>query len=100
MRQEQQQQPQPEPREDAHCAHWLDQPRNVRRLWRGFIVLLVLAVAAELIVTLHPHFAVESLFGFNAAFGFLACAAMVGVARLLALVLKRPDTYYGGGADD
>ncbi len=85
---------------DDKNLHWLDQPRNVRRLWRGFLAVLALTVAAELLVTLHPHFAVESLFGFNAWFGFLACAAMIGVAKLLALLLKRPDTYYRGGDDD
>lgn len=75
--------------------HWLDQPRNVKRLWRGFLGVLALTVAAELAVVLHPAFEVEALFGFHAAYGFLACAAMIVVARVLGLVLKRPDTYYG-----
>lgn len=75
--------------------HWLDQPRNVKRLWRGFLVVLVLTVLAEFLVRLHPHFAIESIFGFNAWFGFLVCAVMIIVAKGLALVLKRPDTYYG-----
>ena len=78
--------------------HWLDQPRNVKRLWRGFLGVLALTVAVELAVVLHPAFAVEALFGFHAAYGFLACAAMIVVAKVLGLVLKRPDTYYG--ADD
>lgn len=75
--------------------HWLDEPRNVKRLWRGFLVLLALTVAAQLVVHLHPHFAIESVFGFYAWFGFLACAAMIVVAKVLARLLKRPDTYYG-----
>jgi len=75
--------------------HWLDQPRNVQRLWRGFLVVLALTVLAEAVVTLHPHFEIESIFGFNAAFGFLVCAAMIVLAKALALLLKRPDTYYG-----
>ena len=76
-------------------GHWLDEPRNVKRLWRGFLVVLALTVLAEFAIRLHPHFAVESVFGFHAAFGFLACAAMIGVAKLAAMALKRPDTYYG-----
>jgi hypothetical protein len=76
-------------------SHWLDEPRNVQRLWRGFLVVLVLTVGAELLVHLHPHFEIESVFGFNAWFGFMACAAMIAVAKALALVLKRVDTYYG-----
>ncbi len=75
--------------------HWLDDPRNVRRLYRGFVLVLALTVLAELAVHLHPHFEVDALFGFHALFGFVACAAMIGLAKLLALWLKRPDTYYG-----
>jgi len=78
--------------------HWLDEPRNVKRLWRAFIALLALTVAVEFFVALHPHFAVESLPAFHAIYGFLACAAMIGVAKLLGVLLKRPDAYYK--ADD
>jgi hypothetical protein len=82
-------------------SHWLDEPRHVRLLWRGFLVVLVLLLLVELVVHLHPAFAVESVFGFAAWFGFAACAAMIVVAKGLALWLKRPDSYYGdGGIDD
>ncbi len=83
-----------------HRPHWLDQPRNVKRLWRGFLGVLALTVLAQLVVQLHPHFAVESVFGFYAWFGFLACAAMIIVAKALALLLKRPDSYYDDRARD
>lgn len=76
---------------------WLDEPRNVKRLWRGFIGVLALTVAAELVVALHPHFAIESIFAFHAWFGFLACVAMIVGAKALALLLKRPDTHYDEG---
>ncbi|MDZ7590280.1 MAG: hypothetical protein U5L05_06200 [Rubrivivax sp.] len=76
-------------------SHWLDDPAHVKLLWRGFLVVLALTVAAELVVHLHPHFEIESVFGFSAWFGFGACAAMIAVAKGLALLLKRPDTYYG-----
>jgi hypothetical protein len=79
----------------TESGHWLDEPRNVKRLWRGFLVVLALTVLAQLVVHLHPHFKVESVFGFHAWFGFLACAAMIVVAKALALLLKRPDSYYG-----
>lgn len=76
-------------------THWLDQPRNIKLLWRGFLLVLVFTVLAEFVVSMHPHFAIESIFGFNAGYGFLVCALMILVAKGLALVLKRPDTYYG-----
>ncbi len=75
--------------------HWLDQPRNIKRLWRGFLIVLVLTVAAEWLLDLHPHFEIDAVFGFSAWFGFGACAAMIVLAKALALVLKRPDSYYG-----
>ena len=85
------------PRDDRH---WLDDPAHVKWLWRGFLVVLALTVAVEFVVELHPHFAVESIFGFAAWFGFGACAAMIAVAKALVLLLKRPDSYYGRPHDD
>ena len=79
-------------------SHWLDEPRNVKRLWRGFLALLALTAAAELAVALHPHFAIEALFGFNALYGFGACAVMIIAAKGIGLLLKRRDSYYE--ADD
>ncbi|MCC7082299.1 MAG: hypothetical protein IT530_16640 [Burkholderiales bacterium] len=74
--------------------HWLDDARNVKRLWRGFLALLVMLVIAELVVEPHPHFQPDALFGFHAWYGFLACAVMIAIAKLLGSVLKRSDTYY------
>lgn len=81
-----------DPQDDRH---WLDDPAHVKLLWRAFLAVLALTVVAEFFVDLHPHFEIESVFGFAAWFGFGACAAMIAVAKALALVLKRPDSYYG-----
>lgn len=75
-------------------THWLDRPSNIKRLWRAFIGVLALTVVAELAVPLHPKFGIEAVFGFNAWYGFAVCAAMIVAAKALALLLKRPDTYY------
>jgi len=75
-------------------THWLDRPRNVKLLWRLFLGVLVLTVMVEALISLHPHFAIESVFGFYAWYGLIACAVMIIVAKALGLVLKRPDTYY------
>ncbi len=75
-------------------THWLDEPQHVKLLWRLFLGVLVLIVAIGALTPLHPYFDIESVFGFYAWFGFVACAAMIVVAKGLALLLKRPDTYY------
>ena len=74
--------------------HWLVRPRTIRRLWQLFIAILALTVLAELAIEAHPHFAIERLFGFNALYGFLACAALILVAKGIGLLVKRPDRYY------
>jgi hypothetical protein len=79
--------------------HWLDEPRHVRLLWRLFLVLLAVTVLAELAVAPHPHFEVDGVFAFHAAYGFLACLVMILVAKGLGALLKRPDDYYRDGND-
>jgi hypothetical protein len=78
--------------------HWLDEPRNVRLLWRIFLVVLAVTVLVEPFVDLHPRFAIERLFGFHAWYGLLACAAMILIAKVFGVVLKRRDTYYDDAA--
>lgn len=63
-------------------------------IWRLFLVVLALSIAAQLFIEAHPHFAFEGLFGFNAIYGFLACAALILVAKGLGVFLKRRDDYY------
>ncbi|MBP9905108.1 MAG: hypothetical protein KBF66_06090 [Rhodoferax sp.] len=78
--------------------HWLDKPQNIQKLWRGFLLVLALTVVAELFIELHPHFEIEHWMGFNAAYGFITCLLMIMGAKLLGLLLKRPDTHYEGDA--
>ena len=80
--------------------HWLVRPATIRLLWRAFIALLALTVIAGFFVS-HDHLAgPESTFAFGAWYGFGACAALIGVAKLLAIGLKRPDTYYDSASRD
>ena len=50
--------------------HWLDEPRNVKRLWRGFLVVLALTVLAECGRAAAPALRDRAVFGFSAWFGF------------------------------
>jgi len=74
--------------------HWLVRPGTIRRLWQILIAVLAATVLAQLAVEAHPHFAVEAWFGFNALYGFLACAALILGARALGLAIKRREDYY------
>lgn len=75
--------------------HWLVRPRTIRILWVVFFVVLALTLLAQAFVVIKSTFGIDGWPGFAAVFGFLACLAMVLAARLLGLLLKRRDDYYG-----
>ncbi|MDK9712556.1 MAG: hypothetical protein OEL86_00385 [Sulfuritalea sp.] len=74
--------------------HWLDDPANIRQLWRGFLAVLALTLVAGFFVDPHPHFAIEEWFGFHAAYGFISCVLMIISAKFMGVFLKRPDSHY------
>jgi hypothetical protein len=83
------------------AKHWLARPRTIRMLWVAFGIVLALTLAAELFVPHEAHFGYDGVFGFAAWYGFLACVALILVAKVLGLALKRPDDYYADrDADD
>jgi hypothetical protein len=75
--------------------HWLVRPRTIRLLWIAFVIILAVSVLADLVIEHHPFFGVDGTFGFGAWLGFLSCVALVAIAKALAVLLKRPDNYYG-----
>ena len=79
--------------------HWLARPRTIRVLWAIFIAALLLTVIAEFFVAGPAHEGLAHTFGFGAWFGFVACAALILIAKGLGVLLKRPDNYYDAGDD-
>lgn len=74
--------------------HWLVRPSSIKLLWRIFYAVLAGLVLLQLVIKVKGYFVVDGWFGFGAAYGFLACLAMVLVAKGLGYVLKRPEDYY------
>ena len=74
--------------------HWLLRKENIRKLWIGFIAVLVVTVLVGLFVHQHVYFGIEDSFGFFAWYGFITCVGMVIFAKLLGIFLKRPEDYY------
>jgi hypothetical protein len=75
-------------------SYWLDVPANVDRLVRGFYAVCAFLLLIDLLVPKHGAFGIEHAFGFYAFFGFVACVALVLVAKQLRRVLMRPEHYY------
>ncbi len=74
--------------------HWLTRPATIRRLWSTSIAALAGLVVLDLLIDHHPHFGIDGTFGFAAWYGFLSCVVLVGLAKAIGVLLKRPDTYY------
>jgi hypothetical protein len=72
-----------------------DKPGNVRRLFGVYYPWLGVLLLAELLVDRHVIFPWEGWPGFYAAFGFVACVALVLAAKyvLRPLVMRKEDYY-------
>lgn len=81
----------PDPSEKRY---WLDNPKNVDRLVYGFYVVCALLLAIDVFVPKHGPFPIEHIFGFYGVFGFVACVALVLIAKQLRRVVMRPEDYY------
>lgn len=71
-----------------------------RKLLRIVVgIALALAIIPEFFITHYAHFEqqgihIDTRFGFYGWYSLLACALMIGVAKLIGIFLKRRDTYY------
>ena len=79
---------------DKDTPHWLVRPGTIRTLWWSSGIVLALTVAAQLVIKVKGYFGVDDWLGFGAVFGFGCCLAMVLFAKLLGVLLKRPEDYY------
>ena len=73
---------------------WLDDPRNVSKVYYGLWIACALSVLADLFYDKHGYFRWEEWFGFHAWFGFVACVGLVLASKQLRKLLKRPEDYY------
>ena len=74
--------------------HIWDDPRNVKRLLRVFYVVCAGLVLTDIVHHRHVIHTWENLWGFYAIFGFVACVALVLIAKEMRKVLMRGEDYY------
>ena len=73
---------------------WLDHKKNVDKVYWSVWILCALLFAVEPFVHKHGDFAFEIWFGFHGWYGFVACVGLVLAAKVLRILLKRPEDYY------
>lgn len=74
--------------------YWLDDPRNVRKIYHGLIAICALLLLSDAFYHKHVELAAEAWFGFYGIFGFVACVGLVLAAKELRKILMRDEHYY------
>ena len=82
------------PEQNPDKQNWLDDPKNVAKLFWGVIAAAVILFAADAVYHKHVQLAAESIFGFYGIFGFVVCVALVLIAKGLQKILMRDEDYY------
>lgn len=85
----------PEPfKSDEGKKYWLDNPKNVDKVYWSVILVSVLLFFADALYHKHPEFSIETVFGFYGLYGFFACVGLVLAAKGLRVLLMRGEHYY------
>jgi hypothetical protein len=74
--------------------YWLDDPRNVTRVYYGVWVICGIAALADLFYDKHVHFFWEKWFNFHGFYGFVGCVFLVLMAKQLRKLVMRDEDYY------
>jgi len=85
---------QPHSKPEGERDYWLDKPSNVDRLVKRFYAVCAVLLAIDFLVPKHSPFRIEHYWGFYGIFGFIACVALVLIAKELRRVLMRSEDYY------
>lgn len=74
--------------------HFFDDPNNLRRVLRIFYSICAGLLLLDFVHHRHVIHAWESMWGFYAVFGFVACVVLVLVAKEMRKVVMRDEDYY------
>jgi len=79
---------------DGGKGFWLDDMRNVHKVFWALVVLCAVLLLADALYEKHVILSFEKWFGFYGLFGFFGSFALVLIARELRKILMRDEDYY------
>tara|TARA_B100000315_G_C14578465_1_gene589172 strand:- start:1546 stop:1791 length:246 start_codon:yes stop_codon:yes gene_type:complete len=74
---------------------WVEKAGMLTRMWKFFVGVSVFLVAIDFVIPHeHTYLIFETIPGFSAVYGFVACTALVVFAKVLRKICKRDMKYY------
>ena len=81
--------------------YWLDNKKNVNKIWYSLVGICVISVLADFFYHKHVSHPVEDLIvGMHGWYSFIVCVFLVLCAKLLRKILMRSEDYYDEINDD
>lgn len=81
--------------------YWLDNKKNVDKIWYSLVGICVISVLADFFYHKHVTHPVEDLIvGMHGWYSFIVCVFLVLCAKLLRKILMRSEDYYEEINDD
>ncbi len=79
---------------DGKEFDFFDRPSTRRMLWIALWGACAIVVLLQVFAAPEPHFGFDGFIGYTALFGFIACTALILIAKGLGFILKKPVDYY------
>lgn len=74
--------------------YWLDERRNVEKIFWGLVLVCAALGLADFFYDKHPQSAMEAIPAIYGLYGFIVCVGLVLGAKELRKLLKRDEDYY------
>tara|TARA_B100000315_G_scaffold258403_1_gene310355 strand:+ start:4433 stop:4750 length:318 start_codon:yes stop_codon:yes gene_type:complete len=75
-------------------SYWIDDMRNVHKIFWALVVVCALLLLSDLFVSRYTDFIFQEWFGFFGLFGFILSFLLVLTSKLLRKIVMRDEDYY------
>lgn len=90
-----------EQKKPGEKTYWLDDKKNVDKIWYGLIGICALTVISDLFYHKHVEFPIEDFIpGMYGWYGLGGCIFLVLSAKILRKIVGRDEDYYDAADDD